>query len=166
MEVMFDSHMLVWFISGETKIIQPEQTYIFQTRDIFLIPKNQLATIINYPKDGLSHQSVIMHLTTERLREFYAKLNIKPKPGSTHKIQTFGKHALLESCLSSLIPYFDMQEDFPEEIASLKITEAITILRSINPEIDNLLADFSEPYKINLRDRKSTRLNSSHVQLS
>jgi AraC-like DNA-binding protein len=152
MEVMFNCHMLVWFISGETKIIQPEQTYIFQTRDIFLIPKNQLATIINYPKDGLSHQSVIMHLTTERLREFYAKLNIKPKPGSTHKIQTFGKHALLESCLSSLIPYFDMQEDFPEEIASLKITEAITILRTINPEIDNLLADFSEPYKINLSE--------------
>ena len=150
MEVMFDCHMLVWFISGETKIIQPEQTYIFQTGDIFLIPKNQLATIINYPKDGLPHQSVIMHLTTERLKEFYAKLNTKPKMISNPKIQTLSNHPLLESCLSSLIPYFDMQEGFPEEIASLKITEAITILRTINPEIDNILADFSEPYKIDL----------------
>src|SRR5690606_40652444 len=79
-EVMFDSHMLVWFILGETKIIQPEQTYIFQTRDIFLIPKNQLATIINYPKDELPHQSVIMHLTTERLRGYYPQLNIQRKP--------------------------------------------------------------------------------------
>jgi len=152
MEVVFDCHMLVWFISGETKIIQTNESYVFQTGDIFLIPRNQLATIINYPKNGLPHKSVIMHLSTDRIREFYAKLNVKPKTISVQKIRSFNKHPLLESCFASLIPYFDMQEKFPENIASLKITEALTILRTIDEDIDNLLADFSEPHKINLTE--------------
>jgi AraC-like DNA-binding protein len=149
-EVVFDHHMLVWFISGETKIIQADQNYLFKAGDIFLIPRNQLATIINYPKDGLPHKSVVMHLTIDRLREFYANLNVKTKILATQKIESFDKHPLLESCLASLIPYFDVQEKFPENIASLKITEAISILRTIDKDIDHILANFEEPYKIDL----------------
>lgn len=151
-EVVFDHHMLVWFISGETKIIQADQNYLFKSGDIFLIPRNQLATIINYPKDGLPHKSVVMHLSIEKLQEFYANLNlnVKPNAGATQKIQSFNKHPLLQSCLASLIPYFDIQDKFPKNIASLKITEAITILRTIDKDIDNILANFKEPHKIDL----------------
>lgn len=149
-EVVFDHHMLVWFISGETKIIQADSNYLFKAGDIFLIPRNQLATIINYPKDGQPHKSVVMHLSIDQLREFYNNLNVKSKVSATQKIRSFNKHPLLESCLASLIPYFDVQEKFPENIASLKITEAITILRTIDKDIDNILANFEEPHKIGL----------------
>lgn len=149
-EVVFDSHMLVWFISGETKIIQADQEYLFKAGDIFLIPRNLLATVILYPQDGLPNRSVVMHLTTERLREFYTTLNIKPKAIPTLKIRSFDKHLLLESCLASLIPYFEVQQPFPENIASLKITEAVSILRTIDKDIDNVLANFEEPHKIDL----------------
>lgn len=149
-EVAFEDHMLVWFISGETKIIQADQTYVFRAGDIFLIPRNQLATIINYPKDGLPHKSVAMHLSIERLRTFYATLNPVVKVAATQTVQSFDKHPLLESCLASLIPYFAVKEAFPENIASLKITEAISILRSIDARIDNILANFEEPNKIEL----------------
>jgi AraC family transcriptional regulator, exoenzyme S synthesis regulatory protein ExsA len=148
-DIMFDQHMLVWFISGETKIVQAEGTYIFNKGDIFLIPRHQLATIINYPKDGLPHQTVTMHLTTERLREFYAPLSVKVKPGQSPKIRRYKDHPLLQSCMSSLIPYFDMKE-LPENLAQLKIIEAIHILRSIDPSIDHTLANFEEPGKIDL----------------
>ena len=40
--------------------------------------------------------------------------------------------------------------DIPEEIASLKITEAISILRSIDKKIDYVLANFEEPGKIDI----------------
>lgn len=147
-DIMFEHHMLIWFISGETKIVQADATYLFKKGDIFLIPRNQLATIINYPKDGQPHKTVVMHLTTARLRDFYAKLNIKPRTIS-QKIYTFHHHPLLESCLASLIPYFDMQE-LPGDIASLKITEAISILRTLDKEVDHVLANFEEPGKIDL----------------
>ncbi len=148
-DIMFDQHMLVWFISGETKIVQTDGIHIFKKGDIFLIPRNQLATIINYPKDGQPHKTVVMHLSTEKLNDFYASLDIKLKTNIQPKIHSYNNHPLLESCLASLIPYFEMTT-LPVNIADLKITEAISILRSIDSEIDNILANFEEPGKIDL----------------
>lgn len=148
-DIMFEHHMLIWFISGETKIIRPEGSYVFQKGDIFLIPRNELATIINYPKDGLPHQTVVMHLTIDRLRNFYSRLDVRPVADDTNRLRHYTQHPLLQSCLSSLIPYFDMKE-LPVAIADLKITEAITILRTIDPGIDHILANFEEPGKIDL----------------
>ncbi len=104
-DIMFDHHMLIWFISGETKIVQADATYFFKKGDIFLIPRNQLATIINYPMDGQPHKTVVMHLSTTRLKDFYKNLNVKPKVLESQKINCFNNHPLLESCLSSLIPF-------------------------------------------------------------
>ena len=149
-EIVFKHHMLIWFISGETKIIQADTHYLFTSGDIFLIPRNQLATIINCSKDGRPHKTVVMHLSTTRLRDYYAGLNSKPQDSVSQKIRHFDSHPLLESCLASLIPYFKLQEQFPENIASLKITEAISILRSVDKDIDGILANFEEPDKIDL----------------
>ncbi|UUC47387.1 helix-turn-helix domain-containing protein [Flavobacterium cerinum] len=148
-DIMFEEHMLVWFLSGETKIIQADATYIFKKGDIFLIPRNQLATIINYPKDGQPHKTVVMHLSVAILRDYYANRNIKPQATVSSKIYAFNNHPLLESCLASLIPYFEMSE-LPEDIAILKITEAISILRTIDSDIDQVLANFEAPGKIDL----------------
>lgn len=69
-DLVFDDHMLIWFISGETKIIQADATFTFKSGDIFLIPRNLLATIINYPKNGQPHKTVVMHLSTKRWKSF------------------------------------------------------------------------------------------------
>ncbi|SEO71861.1 MULTISPECIES: AraC family transcriptional regulator [unclassified Mucilaginibacter] len=151
-EVMFEHHILVWFLSGETKIIQADATQVFNAGDIFLIPRNQLATVINYPKDGRSHAAVAMHLTQERLKDFYARHQAVGRAEPFKKIYSFSKHPLLESCLASLIPYFDLGENLPPDIAELKIEEAIRILRSVDKNVDGLLADFEPPGKINLTD--------------
>lgn len=148
-EIVFDHHMLVWFISGETKIVQAEASHHFKTGDIFLIPRNQPATIINYPKDGLPHQTVVMLLSAKTLRNFYANIKVTANISPIPKIRSYSSHPLLQSCLASLIPYFDMQE-LPQQLSALKITEAISILRTIDPEIDGVLANFEEPGKLDL----------------
>jgi AraC-like DNA-binding protein len=148
-EAAFDDHLLVWLISGETKIIQADKSFLFGPGSTFLIPRNQLATIINMSGEVLPHKAVAMHLTTKRLREFYGPESTRRKPADP-KIFSFHKHPLLESCLASLIPYFEMQQNFPENIASLKINEAITILQTIDNDIETVLANFDEPYKIDL----------------
>lgn len=152
-ETVFEHHMLIWFISGETKIIQADSTHYFGAGDIFLIPRNQPTTIINYPLNGQPHKAVAMHLTKERLKDFYHRnkpfTNHLPRP---QNVRSFNKHPLLESCLASLIPYFDLKDALPHNIANIKIEEAITILRTIDISIDTLLANFEEPGKINLSD--------------
>ncbi|PKD21794.1 AraC family transcriptional regulator [Salegentibacter salinarum] len=149
-DIVFDQHMLIWFISGETKIIQADATHHFKTGDIFLIPRNIPATIINYPKDGLPHKTVVMLLTTKILRSFYAGTTSKHHAISDPKIRSFSNHPLLESCLASLIPYFEMKEPFPVNLASLKIVEAISILRAIDNKIDRVLDNFDDPHKVEL----------------
>src|SRR5690606_17116855 len=70
-------------------------------------------------------------------------------PLASQKIYCFNNHPLLESCLASLVSYFDMKE-LPTDIASLKVTEAISILRVIDIGIDHVLANFDAPGKIDL----------------
>lgn len=149
-EVAFDQHMLIWFISGETKIVQAEATHTFRTGDIFLIPRNKPATIINYPKDGLPHKTVVMLLTTAILRNFYNTVNVTAKVTPVPAIRSYRNHPLLESCLASVVPYFNVTEPFPRPLALLKITEAISILRTIDPDIDGVLANFDDPHKVEL----------------
>lgn len=148
-EAAFDDHLLVWLISGQTKIVQAHENLTFEAGSVFLIYRNQLATIINTPKDGLPHKAVAMHLSTERLRNYYAgkEIDVTSAPGRAVR---FLQHPLLQSCLASLIPYFEIQDNFPKDIASLKITEAISILRIIDTDIDSVLANFDDPYKVNL----------------
>lgn len=149
-DLIFEDHMLIWFISGQTKIIQADTTFYFKTGDIFLIPRNLLATVINYPTDGVPHKTVVIHLSTQRLKQFYQNINIDKSPPSQQKIFSFNNHPLLQSYLASVIPYFDLQGEFPEHIASLKISEAISILREIDKSVDHVLANFDQPGKIDL----------------
>jgi AraC-like DNA-binding protein len=149
-EFAFPYHMLVWLIAGEARILQGDMTYRFTAGDIFLIPKNQIATVLILPKDGQNHRSVSMHLTPERLKDFYDDNPPVAASLLPQKMLSFGKHPLLESCLASLIPYFEVQGAFPENIALLKIIEAISILRLVTPNIDSILANFEEPGKIAL----------------
>jgi len=151
-DVLFDDHLLVWIISGEAKIVQADHTYVFGPGDTLFFPRNLLATVIIYPKDSLPHKSVTMHLTAERLKVYYgkneARSHFDPAPDPSFK--AFDRHPLLKSCLASLVPYFELQEKLPEQIASLKIEEAIHLLRTIQPGIDQALANFAEPGKIDL----------------
>lgn len=149
-EVVFDHHMLIWFISGETKIIQSEITRQFKTGDIFLIPRNKPATIINYPKNGLPHKTVVMSLTTDILSHFYKDKDVKTDKTPFPDIRSYSNHPLLTSCLTSVIPYFDMEGPLPENLGRLKITEAISIIRAIDPEIDGILANFDNPDRADL----------------
>ena len=103
-DVLFEEHLLVWLISGETKIIQGGKTHLFGTGDIVFFPRHELVTVINYPKDGLPHQSVVMHLTSQRLEAYYAKNKVEVKPVTKPGFRRFDKHPLLQSCLASLDP--------------------------------------------------------------
>lgn len=148
-EVLFDEHILVWIISGETKIVFANSKNVYSPGDVILIPRNQLISVGLYPKDGLPHKSVAMHLSTSRLKQFYS--NIKASSGKIlTEIPSFKNHPLLDSFIASLLPYFSMEDQFPENIATLKITEAISILRVIDNGIDAHLANFEQPGKIDL----------------
>ena len=116
-----------------------------------MLPRNRLATLIKQEKDGLPYKAIIIRLTNSVLREFYENKKIQVfEHSKTDILISLKKSPLLDSLFASMLPYFDLNYKLQQDLSELKIQEAITILRSINKDIDKILSDFSEPHKINL----------------
>lgn len=150
-ELIAEEHSIVRVLSGELKVIQANKTYIFGAGETHLFPRHRLATLIKSEKDRLPYQAIIVKLTQGVLRDFYEqkKIQITNAPKSDYIIPLHS-NPLLDSFFNSMLPYFDLEYKLPEDLSKLKIFEAVTILQSINKDIDNILSDFSEPHKINL----------------
>lgn len=151
-ELLFGDHSFGRLISGEMKVIVADQTYTLKPGDTWFCPRNQLATFITYSKDGNPYKSLTISLREERLKAYYTRHEPTLAPNQKYGIRHFENHPLLESFFNSLLPYFELEENVPVAIVSVKIEEAITILRTLNPDIDRCLANFSEPGKIDLVD--------------
>lgn len=150
-EIISEEHSLVRVLSGELRVIQSDQTYIFGAGETLLLPRNRLATLIKQEKDGLPYKAIIIRLTNSVLREFYENKKIQVfEHSKTDILISLKKSPLLDSLFASMLPYFDLNYKLQQDLSELKIQEAITILRSINKDIDKILSDFSEPHKINL----------------
>lgn len=151
-EFISEHHALVRVLSGEIRMVQADKSHIFGAGDCFLLPRNQPATIIKYPKDGQPYKSILIYLRHERLKTFYTRHNFQATQPHHHRIKVFDKHLLLESLFASLLPYFDMTETLPADIVSVKVEEVITILRTLDGSMDGLLAFFDDPGKISLTE--------------
>lgn len=151
-EIALEYHAFARVMSGEMTVIQNGKTTIFRTGDTLLFPRHQFSTLIKKPIGGLPYRAVVISLTPKRLREFYTKNPFQLTEQSINNIRAYKEHPLLESFFASLIPYFGLETDLPEKLVSVKIEEAITILRTIDGDIDSLLTDFSQSEKIDLSD--------------
>lgn len=150
-EMIMEEHSLVRVVSGELKVIQADKTYTFKAGETHLFPRNQFTTLIKYEKDRLPYKAIVVKLNNAILREFYENKNNEPvQTFKQDKIIALTKNGLLDGFFASLLPYFLLDYKLPHELSKLKILEAITVLRFINKDIDNILSDFSEPHKINL----------------
>jgi AraC-like DNA-binding protein len=151
-EVMLDDHCFVRIISGEVKIILSDTSQIFGPGDTILFPRRQLSTVIQYPKDSQAYKCVLIKFKRDRLKDYYSRSRAKKSIERLPAIKAYEKHPLIESYFASLLPYFELQDELPEKLLALKVEEAITILRTIDECVDTVLADFSEPGKIDLAD--------------
>jgi AraC-like DNA-binding protein len=149
-EVMLEYHCFVRIISGALKIISPDTSLLFGPGDTILFPRRQLSTIIQYPKDNKPYQCVLILLREDRLKEYYSRNMAKEAIERLPIARSYDRHPLLESYFASLMPYFELENELPERLLALKVEEALTILRTIDPGVDSFLTDYSEPGKIDL----------------
>jgi AraC-like DNA-binding protein len=152
MEIISGEHYFGRIISGEVKMIIADRTITLNAGQTYFCPRNQLATFIKMPKDGQPYKSVMISLRTERLKNYYSRHAVVANGQQNHGVRLFNNHPLLESLFGSLFPYFGHEDAIPASVMSVKIEEAITVLRSLDSSIDRLLVNFSEPGKIDLAD--------------
>lgn len=152
-EMIAEEHSVVRVLSGELKVIQSNNTYVFGAGETHLFPRNRLATLIKKEKNGKPYQAIVIKLTQDVLRAFYDQRATQAVLTSkAEDIIPLPQSPLLDSLFASIEPYFALQNKLPLELSQLKVKEAIAVLRSVNKEIDNVLSDFSNPSKINIAE--------------
>lgn len=150
-ENVYPQHILAFLYSGELELTYGKNTITFVPGDTILVPKNQLSRSIKKPMHGEPFKCVSMAISDKQLRKFYMNRPVLESwSGDILKQRSVKSHTLLNSFFDSLLPYFDMQDELPDELVHLKIQEALTIVDSVDKRASSVLGTFSEIGKIDL----------------
>jgi AraC-like DNA-binding protein len=147
-ELMLPQPALVRVISGEVRIAAADRSYRFFAGDTILFPRDQLARMSKLPLNGQPCVAISVIFSKYRLEQYYK--GIQPMAERSHEPLIFANHLLLQSLFNSLLPYFELADALPADIAALKVEEAVRIVRAIHPGADGLLGHFEVPGKLDL----------------
>lgn len=149
-ELILDQHALVYVYAGTLELSYSDQVHHFTQGTTLLIPRYQLGRLTKLPAEGVPFHSLSILFPETLLRKFYATRTGVPAEGKWKGHLALEKHPLLESLFTSLIPYFEMRDELPPDLADIKIAECLTVLDACNPQVKLLLSAFHEPGKIDL----------------
>ncbi|MGE8432558.1 helix-turn-helix domain-containing protein [Chryseobacterium joostei] len=152
-EEFIPDHFLGFQISGETHAFHDQGKTIIRENTVVLVRKNQLIRTIKKPLNGEKYQFISITLDDETLRQYASEQKmVMDTPFAGNQRLFFESDDFFKSYFASLIPYIDKTKEIPPRLAVLKVKEAIELLLQAHPELKNLLFDFSEPHKIDLKE--------------
>ncbi|WP_405565857.1 AraC family transcriptional regulator [Polaribacter sp. Asnod6-C07] len=152
-ENVYHQHIIAFIYSGELEITYGKNTVNFVEGDTILVPKNQLSRSIKKPIDGQPFKCLSMAIPEKNLREFYANRTVlETWSENALKERPVKSNTLLKSYFSSLLPYFEMQDELPAPLVDIKILEALTIIDAADKRASAILGTFSEIGKIDLKN--------------
>jgi AraC-like DNA-binding protein len=149
-DAAWEFHSLMRILSGEMKIVLQDIPQTFIAGDTFLVPRQQMSTVIKRARSGLPFSSILIRFRPEHLKDYYAKNKVKAKHALKQGVKAYCPHPLLDSFFASLIPYFDLENKLSDELTGIKINEILTILHEMDENVDCLLSDYHVTDKINL----------------
>ncbi|TDW96160.1 helix-turn-helix domain-containing protein [Dinghuibacter silviterrae] len=145
-------HGLARIISGEMQVSEADRSYILSPGQTVLFSRNRLARFVKNPLGDGTFRMITVFFRQTFLAQYYAAHTVRRDAVRMKDVLCFPPTPLLDSFFTSLLPYEELNGALPEELVGLKLTEAVTILRPLDPAVDGLLSDFSEPGKIDLAD--------------
>jgi AraC family transcriptional regulator, exoenzyme S synthesis regulatory protein ExsA len=156
-ESFVPEHGISHIYSGEVTVIEENKRKTFRAGDTIFFRRNYLANSLKQPAPDAPFKSITIFFTQPFLKNYYAVHPVKEpavKITEGYSIATakYWKNNLFTSFFDSLAPYYDFSGPLSEDLIQIKLAEAITILRTIDPGIDVILSEFSEPGKIDLED--------------
>ncbi len=146
-------HAMGYIISGSVQFYTTHGMSSHGEGSMGLVRNNMLIKTTKMPPPGGQFKSISLRFSKEALQRYAATHPI----GKTQPYEGPGMHALdgdpfIKGFFDSLIPYFESKRSFSESIVEIKTQEAIELLLQHDPQLRNLLFDFTEPYKIDLKE--------------
>lgn len=151
-EQLVPEHLLMHVYAGKITITTADKTYVLLPGQTALFSKNQLAKFTKESDGGFGFEAVTILFTKPFLQQFYEGISVPPK-SSDFKVLYIEPHVLLNNLFESVLLYSNLDDALiSAELSLLKVREALTVIRTLNKNVDLLLSDFSEPHKIDLND--------------
>ena len=113
-EITLADNVLVGVLAGELKVVQAGSTRHAAAGDALLLPRNQPATLLKAPKNGVAYQAVILTLPSALVRAYYAQHPPAAAPPAAFEALLFPSNPLLQSLFDSLLPYLELRQPLPE----------------------------------------------------
>ncbi|GGB81994.1 hypothetical protein GCM10011325_06860 [Dyadobacter sediminis] len=152
-KVAFLKHnTLVMLVSGRFSMVNAEEKISMKSGEMLLIQKNQLAEITKTPLENEHYQTIVISLQENMLRQIALEEQIETgrKYTGPPNILIPGND-FLRAFFQSILPYVrNPDEKLTNSMGMLKVREAVHLLLHTMPSLQELLFDFSEPYKMDL----------------
>ncbi|MBS1532206.1 MAG: helix-turn-helix transcriptional regulator [Bacteroidetes bacterium] len=150
-EQFIPDHVFTYQVAGTMIMNDGEREYVFNSGDFRFARRNHLVKFNKLPPEGGEFKSLSVHFDQSFLRNLSMETGyrsdkhvngsavLEPKPDPLYK-----------SYFASLDPYMLLDGINDSALIELKLREAALVLLKVNPDMKDILFDFSEPGKIDL----------------
>lgn len=151
-EQFVPEHILTYQLAGVITAYDGSTEQVFREGSLRLSKRNRLLKFSKQPPAQGEFKSLSLYLDQEALRSFSLEYGIAADkhPTGSEAVVALAMSPLFKSYFDSLQPYEQLAEPGNEALLHLKIREAIMLLLKSNPELKDILFDFTEPGKIDL----------------
>jgi AraC-like DNA-binding protein len=150
-ELFIKQHVFDYIISGTSEVYFGGKSQLYHAGDFRVAIKNRLSKFVKQPPAGGEYRSIsicIDHDTLLEMKDQYHANNIIPH--AYENVFLLQPNKLFNNYIDSLLPYLQNSHYISGDLVKLKVKEAILIFMEANPQLKNILFDFSEPGKIDL----------------
>lgn len=146
-------HSLSFQIAGSMVFTDGVNEYSASAGAFRLIRRNQLLKYTKQPPAQGNFESINIHLSQDILKDFSRTNNLTAEPNVPSKpVLDIEVTPVLHSFLQSLMEYQKIGALADQSLIDLKLKECLQLVLLANPELKNILLDFTDPYKINLEE--------------
>ncbi|MVM34805.1 helix-turn-helix domain-containing protein [Spirosoma sp. HMF4905] len=150
-EQFIPEHVFSYQIAGTLTTNDGHKDYTFGEGDFRFSRRNQLVKFFKQPPENGEFKSLSIYLDQETLRKFSLEYGYKAEAHQENDaVLELKPNVLYKSFMDSLVPYLQENQSVNRDLQALKLKEAILILLQANPELKDILFDFSEPGKLDL----------------
>ncbi|HVW13060.1 MAG TPA: AraC family transcriptional regulator [Mucilaginibacter sp.] len=150
-EQFIPDHVFTYQVSGTMIMNDGTREYFFRPGDFRFAKRNHLIKFNKLPPEGGEFRSVSIHFDQAFLRNASLELG---NQGENHvsgpSVLYLKPNSLYRNYFDSLMPYMQLNGIEDQALLNLKLREALMLLLKVNPEMKDILFDFSAPGKIDL----------------
>ena len=149
-EQFIGEHGMCYIISGNLKVFDSGENKVFGPGSLLFFRKNFLAKFTKQPIEDISFRSITVIFNSTTLQDFSKQYDVRYEHPyrSGGAVLVVEQNIMLVNFYNTLIPYFNAT--LPDQLINLKMQEALMLLMQVNPDLRNVLFDFSQPGKIDL----------------